>query len=73
MASGWTLAGVRQSGRDLAEMPLALGAVDIWPGLAEELGAPTGYRQEGNLRLARNEAEVTHIRQMVEEQGQGRP
>ena len=68
MASGWTLAGVRQSGRDLAEMPLALGAVAIWPGLAEELDAPTGYRQEGNLRLARNEAEVDHIRQMVDEQ-----
>ena len=68
MASGWTLAGVRQSGRDLAEMPLALGAVAIWPGLAEELGAPTGYRQEGNLRLARDDAEVARIRRMVDEQ-----
>ena len=70
MASGWTLAGVRQSGRDLAEMPLALGAVAIWPGLAEELGAPTGYCQEGNLRLARNQDEVDHIRGMVDEQRQ---
>jgi glycine/D-amino acid oxidase-like deaminating enzyme len=28
MASGWTLAGVRQSGRDPAELPLAMEAVD---------------------------------------------
>ena len=70
MASGWTLAGVRQSGRDLEEMPLALGAVALWPELDEELGVPTGYRQEGNLRLARNEAEVGFIRRMVEEQRQ---
>ena len=68
MASGWTLAGVRQSGRDLAELPLALGAVALWPDLSEELGAPTGYRQEGNLRLARNESEIIRIRRMVEEQ-----
>ena len=28
MASGWTLAGVRQSARDPAELPLARAAVD---------------------------------------------
>ena len=29
MASGWTLGGVRQSGRDPAELPLARAAVAI--------------------------------------------
>ena len=38
MASGWTLGGVRQSGRDPAELPLARAAVEIWGGLAETLG-----------------------------------
>ena len=65
MASGWTLAGVRQSGRDAAELPLARAAIAQWPDLAERLGQKTFYRQEGNLRLARTEAEVEIIRQLV--------
>lgn len=68
MASGWTLAGVRQSGRHPAELPLALAAVRLWPELAEALGADTFYRQDGNLRLARTEDEVPVIRRLVEEQ-----
>lgn len=65
MASGWTLGGVRQSGRDPAELPLAKAAVERWGGLDAELDAQTGYRRHGNLRLARNEAEVEVIRDLV--------
>lgn len=68
MASGWTLAGVRQSGRDPAEMPLAIDAVATWQTLHEELGSPTHYTRKGNLRLARNEAEYGQIRDMVADQ-----
>lgn len=68
MASGWTLAGVRQSGRHPAELPLARAAVADWPGLEERLGAPTHYRQEGNLRLARTPEEVEVIRRLVADQ-----
>jgi sarcosine oxidase subunit beta len=68
MASGWTLGGVRQSGRDPAELPLARAAVAIWPTLRERLGADVDYRRRGNLRLARSEPEVGIIRAMVEEQ-----
>jgi sarcosine oxidase, subunit beta len=68
MASGWTLAGVRQSGRDPAELPLARAAVDIWATLDEELGRETGYTRDGNLRLARTEAEVDVIRRLVDGQ-----
>lgn len=68
MASGWTLAGVRQSGRDRAELPLATAAVRLWPELAERLGAPTHYRRHGNLRLARTDGEVETIRRLVESQ-----
>lgn len=68
MASGWTLGGVRQSGRHPAELPLAQAAVARWGGLDEELGAPTGYVRRGNLRLARTPAEVETIRALVETQ-----
>ena len=68
MGSGWTLAGVRQSGRDPAELPLARAAVAQWPELADRLGAPTHYRQGGNLRLARNNAEVDAIQRLVADQ-----
>ena len=68
MASGWTLAGVRQSGRHPAELPLARAAVRMWEGLSERLGADVGYRQGGNLRLARTEAEVPVIERLVADQ-----
>ncbi len=68
MASGWTLAGVRQSGRDPAELPLARAAVAIWGTLAERLDAPTHYRRNGNLRLALSEADMATLKAMVDEQ-----
>src|SRR5829696_3393115 len=68
MASGWTLAGVRQSGRDPAELPLATAAVARWEHLGEELGADVEYRREGNLRLARSPEEVPVIQTIVSEQ-----
>jgi sarcosine oxidase subunit beta len=68
MASGWTLAGVRQSGRHVAEIPLAMAAVKRWERLSDELDADVEYRQRGNLRLARTADEVALIRGMVEEQ-----
>jgi len=68
MASGWTLGGVRQSGRDPAELPLARAAVEIWPGLSDALGVDVEYRRKGNLRLARTPAEVDVIRELVASQ-----
>lgn len=68
MASGWTLAGVRQSGRDKAELPLAMAAIRRWEHLSDELEADVEYRREGNLRLARTPDEAPQIRSMVEEQ-----
>lgn len=65
MASGWTLGGVRQSGRDPAELPLARAAVAMWGELAETLGVDVEYRRAGNLRLARTPAEVDVIRSLV--------
>jgi len=68
MASGWTLAGVRQSGRHPAELPLAKEAVSAWKNLDQELDATVEYVQKGNLRLAYNEQEASRLTVMVEEQ-----
>jgi len=68
MASGWTLAGVRQSGRHPAELPLATAAVRRWEHLSNELDADVEYRQGGNLRLARTSEEVPVIAGLVREQ-----
>lgn len=68
MASGWTLAGVRQSGRHPAELPLAKSAVATWATLAEELDGDTHYRRGGNLRLARTPEEAKIIEDLVREQ-----
>ena len=68
MASGWTLAGVRQSGRDPAELPLAQAAVADWEHLADKLDAPTHYVRRGNLRLARTEADLAQLAAMVAQQ-----
>ncbi len=65
MASGWTLAGVRQSGRHPAELPLAQAAVKRWEQLSEELGGDVEYRQNGNLRLALTPSDVPAIRNVV--------
>ena len=67
MGSGWTMAGVRQSGRHPAELPLALEAIRLWAGLADDLGADLEYRRLGNLRLARDETEVAAIRALYAE------
>lgn len=67
MASGWTLAGVRQSGRHPAELPLAKAAVRIWEHLDEELGVDVEYRQNGNLRLALTDADIPETRAVVDQ------
>ena len=68
MGSGWTLAGVRQSGRHAAELPLAQYSVEKWRNLDEALDADTGYVQAGNLRLARSEEEVEKVKSLVDAQ-----
>lgn len=48
--------GVRQSGRDPRELPLAMhGVAHIWPTLSEELDIDVEYHQDGNLRLGKTE------------------
>ncbi|HEX5787554.1 MAG TPA: FAD-binding oxidoreductase [Woeseiaceae bacterium] len=49
---GW----VRQQGRDLRELPLAIAANRIWRGLEAEIGESVGFTQGGCLFAARTES-----------------
>ena len=54
--------GVRQSGRDVRELPYAMYAVNnMWPTLSEELGVDVEYYQKGNLRLGKTEAHLAKL------------
>lgn len=56
--------GVRQSGRDIREFPLAAYAVkNIWPNLSEELGIDVEYRQNGYLVCGYDDSQ----KKMIEE------
>lgn len=54
---GW----VRQMGRDVAEIPLAIHSLKLWAGLNEELGTETGFRQTGITYLCRNGRDVAEF------------
>ena len=54
--------GVRQSGRDVRELPSPMYAVNnMWPTLSEELGVDVEYYQKGNLRLGKTEAHLAKL------------
>ncbi|EFL52574.1 FAD dependent oxidoreductase [Solidesulfovibrio fructosivorans JJ]] len=54
--------GVRQSGRDKRELPLAIYAVqNLWPTLSDELEMDVEYYQAGNLRLGKTDAHMTTL------------
>ena len=51
--------GVRQSGRDTRELPLAMyGIKNLWPTLSEELEWDVEYTQKGNIRLGKTEQHI---------------
>lgn len=59
--------GVRQSGRDVRELPLAMyGVQNLWPGLSEELGMDVEYHQDGNLRLGKTQEHLIKLRQLAD-------
>ncbi|MHB8063601.1 MAG: NAD(P)/FAD-dependent oxidoreductase [Ruminiclostridium sp.] len=59
--------GVRQSGRDKREIPLAMyGVKKLWPALSEELEMDVEYYQEGNLRLGKTEGHIKILEGLTE-------
>jgi sarcosine oxidase subunit beta len=67
-ASGSNGGGVRQSARNLKEMPLAMESIQIYGQLHEELGMDVEYVREGNLRLCTSDEEMETMRKAVENQ-----
>ncbi|WP_027185080.1 NAD(P)/FAD-dependent oxidoreductase [Desulfovibrio inopinatus] len=59
--------GVRQSGRDKRELPLAMHAVqNLWPTLSDELDMDVEYYQAGNLRLGKTDAHMNILNSLAE-------
>ncbi len=59
--------GVRQSGRDKRELPLAMYGIEhIWPTLSEELGMDIEYVKKGNLRLGKTEKHLEILSHLAE-------
>lgn len=58
--------GVRQSGRDVRELPYAMYAIQhMWPTLSEELGVDVEYYQKGNLRLGKTETHMQKLQKLA--------
>ena len=67
-ASGASAGGVRQQGRDPRELPIAMRAIAMWPGLSEELGADLDYHQNGHLTLVEFETDLPDLERRVRDQ-----
>ncbi len=60
-ASGVNYGGVRQQGRDPAELPIARRAREIWGRLPELIGTDCEFSVSGHLKLARDDAEEAEL------------
>jgi sarcosine oxidase subunit beta len=60
-ASGATAAGVRTLNRDVAEIPLALEAMDIWHRITTLVGDDCGFHGRGQLRVAETEEHMSAL------------
>jgi len=67
-ASGSNGGGVRQSARNLKEMPLAMESIRMYGHLHEELGMDVEYVRQGNLRLCTTPDDLETMRKSVESQ-----
>jgi sarcosine oxidase subunit beta len=60
-ASGVNFGGVRQQGRDLAELPLARRARVLWGELPRAIGTDGEFAAMGHLKLAYSEADMVGL------------
>lgn len=60
-ASGVNFGGVREQGRDFAELPLSRRARRIWDRLPELIGSDGEFMASGHLKLARSEAQMASL------------
>jgi sarcosine oxidase subunit beta len=60
-ASGVNYGGVRQQGRDLAELALARRSRAMWDRLAEIVGSDCEFVASGHIKLARSDADMAEL------------
>jgi sarcosine oxidase subunit beta len=65
-ASGRNAGGVRQTGRDPEELPLAMESIKLWADMKDELDCDVGYRRGGNLYYAHTEEKLEAMRAIVQ-------
>lgn len=64
-ASGATAAGVRTLGRDIAEIPISLEAMEMWHAIEDLVGDHCGFHAHGQLRVAETDE---HLPALVQRQ-----
>ncbi len=60
-ASGRSAGGVRQLGRDFAEIPLSMAAMELWYELPDLIGSDGGFRHSAQVRVAENDADMAML------------
>ena len=66
-ASGVNAGGVRRLGRDVAEVPIAQAAWELWQDMPALVDDDCGYRRSRNIKVARTEDELDTARKRVAE------
>lgn len=61
-ASGVNAGGVRRLGRDFAEIPLSVAAMQLWHGIADLVGDDCGFTKCGQVKVAETDAELEVLR-----------
>lgn len=64
-SSGASAAGVRTLGRDRAELPASIVAMEMWRDMKGLVGDDCGFRPYGQLLVAENETELAELRSKV--------
>lgn len=64
-ASSASAGGVRTLGRDIAEIPIALAAMEMWRGIVALVGDDCGYTEGGQVKVAETEAELAQLEARV--------
>ncbi|MGC4189978.1 MAG: FAD-binding oxidoreductase [Thermomicrobiales bacterium] len=67
-ASGSSAGGVRQQGRDLRELPLAIASIARWKDLESELDADVHYRRDGHIQVTEHEDDIPRMREAIARQ-----
>lgn len=66
-ASGVNAGGVRRLGRDLAEIPLSVAAMELWHRIGDLVDDDCGFECHGQVKVAETDAEFERLKARVAE------